>query len=178
MAAPSVSLLSWLRPEQIDISFAACTWRLEAVTAADWLGALAMDFDGLSGVFPGLIGDDRLEEMLEILKDGAQEHSDTMQEVARKALAAAGGRDWWWTLNLARRVVGQWIYVNGFLVRQGVRADSTTLPDWLDACYTWLWERCDENQKTALDIELSIPPRGVRASRKQVEQMMAAFQAD
>lgn len=176
MAEPSVSLLSWLRPENIVVAFAGQSWPLEAHTAADWLGAIAMDFDTLSGVFPGLIREDDVDAMLQLVKDHS--HGEAMQEVAQKVIQAAGGRDWWWTLNLAKKSLGNWILVNGFLVRQGVRADSTSFPDWLDASYTWLWDRADEDNRIKLDLELSLPPLSARRSGKANKRMLAAFQAD
>jgi hypothetical protein len=174
--APSVSILSWLRPEQIHVAFAQTQWRLQAHSAADWLGAIACDFDALSGVFPGLICDEELDAMQQLLRDPSQ--FDLMPDVARQVVQAAGGRDWWWSVNLTRRAMAGWIYINGVLVRQGVRADSTSFPDWMDACYSWMYERSDENGRAALDIELGLPPKGVRQGSKQTKQMLAAFQAD
>lgn len=176
MAAPSVNLLSWFRPEEVQVSFADRAWKLEAHTAADWLGAIAMDYDSLCGVFPGLIGDDDVDNMFTIACD--LEQCLGMTVVARKVVQAAGGRDWWWTVNLTRKAIGSWIYINGMLVREGIRADSIRLPDWLDACYTWFWEKGDDNQKTALDMELSMAPKGVKVSRRQRLEQAAAFQAD
>lgn len=176
MAAPSANVLAWLRPEQIQVGFAGRGWNLEASTAADWLGAIAMDFDTLSGVFPGLVADEDVDAISELAMEPASQ--ETMQEVARKVVQAAGGRDWWWSVNLTKAAIGNWIYVNGFLVRQGIRADSIGFPDWLDACYTWFWEKGDDNQKAALDATLSLPPRGVKVGRQKIEQMMADFAAD
>lgn len=176
MAEPSVNLLSWLRPEKIIVAYADRPWRLEARTAADWLGGMAMDFDTLSGIFPGLICDDDVDDMSQLLKTPG--HEEGLEDVARKVVQAAGGRDWWWTVSLAKKSLANWILVNGFLVRQGVRADAIGFPDWLDACYTWLWERGDEEQRTKLDIELSLPPRGARRSGAANRRMAEAFQAD
>lgn len=176
MRGQSVNLLAWLRPEQVHVSYAGRSWELEATCAADWIGAIIFDTDSLAGVFPGLIRDDDVEAMSTLLQD--PENLPGLQETARSVVQAAGGRDWWWTVNLIKRVIGQWIYVNGILVRQGVRADGIGLPDWLDACYTWLWERSDENERVALDAELSWAPKGVRHSKRQIEQMVADFAAD
>lgn len=176
MAAPSVNLLSWLRPDKIVVAYADRPWQLEAHTAADWLGGMAMDFDTLAGIFPGLICDDDVDEMSQLVKDPS--HREGLQAVAQKVVQAAGGRDWWWTINLAKKSLGNWIIVNGFLVRQGVRAESTPLPDWLDACYSWMWDRGDEEQRTKLDLELSLPPLGARRSSAANRRMLEAFQAD
>jgi hypothetical protein len=172
----SINVLAWLRPQQIKVHYAGRQWALEASTAADWLGAIAADFDDLSGVFPGTISDSDIDPMLESLKI-VDNHAGIV-DVARSVVQAAGGRDWWWTVNLTRKAVGSWIYFNGILVRQGVRADSIGLPDWLDACYTFLWEREDENAKVALDLELSTPPLGIGMSAARTRRMLAEFAAD
>lgn len=176
MAAPSVNLLSWLRPETVHVYFCDRAWQLRASTALDWLGAIALDTQQLAGVFPGLIADEDLDNMLQLMRDPS--NLEGMTQVATKVLQAAGGRDWWWTLNLSRKAISAWAQVNGILVRQGVRTESIGLPDWLDACYSMLWERGDENQKAALDAELSIVPAGMRVRGKAARQMLAAFQAD
>lgn len=176
MAAPSVNLLAWLRPERIHVAFAGAAWQMHASSAADWLGAISYDFDTLSGVFPGLVHDDELDAMYDLITDPSQ--LDSMPQVARNVVQAAGGRDWWWSVNLTRKALGGWIYFNGFLVRQGVRADSTSFPDWMDACYTFLWERTDENGRMALDLELGLPPRGVKLAATQTKQMLSDFAAD
>lgn len=176
MAGLSVNVLAWLRPERITVHFADHSWALEAKTAADWLGAIAMDFDNLSGVFPGLIQDSDVDKMLHALKD--IDNHVLLAGVARNVIQAAGGRDWWWTVNLVRKVMGTWMHLNGMLVRQGVYCDRTNLPDWLDACYTLIWERGDEKAQAALEMELSIPPLGVKPSTAQTRKMLADFQAD
>lgn len=176
MAAPDVNLRSWLAPEQIHVVFAGTSWRLQATTAGDWMAAIAYDFTNLSGVFPGLVCDEELDSMYELIRD--QDQLARMPAIAQQVVQAAGGRDWWWTVNLIRKATAGWIYINGVLVRQGIRAGSTSLPDWLDACYTWMYERNDENGRIALDTELGLPPKGVKGSAKQTREMLAAFQAD
>lgn len=99
---------------------------------------------------------------------------------ARVAVGRAGGRDWWWTVNLARKAVTGWPYIHGTLLLSGVDARRMPLPDWLDACYMMLWRAGDENGRTKLDTELSLLPAGVRIrqTRQQKEQMLNAFAAD
>lgn len=99
---------------------------------------------------------------------------------ARVAVGRASGRDWWWTVNLCRKAIGGWAYINGSLLLAGVSARTMPFGDWLDACYMLLWRGGDENARVKLDIELSVPPAGVvvRQSKQQKEQMLAAFAAD
>ena len=99
---------------------------------------------------------------------------------ARVAVGRGSGRDWWWSVNLIRKALGGWAYINGKLLLSGVSAKDVSLPDWLDACYMLLWSGCDEQGQIKLDLELSLPPAGVaiRRSKAEKEKMLAAFAAD
>lgn len=99
---------------------------------------------------------------------------------ARVAVGRGSGRDWWWSVNLARRALGGWAYINGKLLLGGVSARELPLPDWLDACYMLLWGNCDEQGRIKLDLELSMPPAGIaiRQSRAEKSKMVAEFAAD
>jgi len=99
---------------------------------------------------------------------------------ARVAVGRGGGRDWWWTVNLIKKALGGWAYVNGRLLLSGVRSWDVPLPDWLDACYMLLWSNLDEKERLKLDLELSLPPAGValRQSKTAKLKMLADFAAD
>jgi hypothetical protein len=160
-------------------TFAGYSWDIRHGNALDWIQAVAADVKGLSGVFPGMIGDDGAAAMLDLLltlPDAEQRRERT----ARKVLGRAGGRDWWWTCNLIGKIVGSWTYVNGMLIREGVKASEHSLPDWLDAAYTRLWEGCDDQGRVAFETELMIPPAGVRVAATLAEQKRGAlaFAAD
>lgn len=179
MVAPSVDLLALLRPTQVTVTVAGHPFVLGATTAAQWLGAMATDLQGLYGIMPGLILDDDLDVMDELMAT----HPDIEDRwfwAARTALGRAAGRDWWWAHNLSRKALGVWMYMNGMLLRQGVNAQTIAFPDWLDACYTMLWHNADEEHKTKLDLELSARPRGLptHEPKGSVRQMVAAFAAD
>lgn len=155
------------------------SFTLTAATAAQWLGALATDLENLQGIIPGIIDDEDLEPMWQL----AQRHPDIgnrWTNAARVALGRAGGRDWWWTLNLCRKALGIWVYTNGLLLRQGVNYHDISFPDWLDACYTLYWEHADEEKRAKLDMELSMRPRGIaiRQDGAQARRMAMDFAAD
>lgn len=179
MVAPSVDVLALLRPAQVTVTVAGIVFPLQATTASQWLGAIALDPEKLQGIMPGLIADDDLETMLDLMLTHP-DITDRWANAARTALGRAAGRDWWWVRNLSRRCLSIWIYVNGTLLRQNVDAKTMLFPDWLDACYTRLWENGDEDARTKLDLELNMRPAGVaiKRSRRQVQQEMAAFAAD
>lgn len=179
MVAPSADILALLRPPEVVVAVGGRPFTLTATTASQWLGAIALDMDGLAGIMPGLIEDQDLPAMLALM-DAHENIEDRWLYAARTALGRAGGRDWWWTLNLCRRSLNSWMYINGILLRQNVDAKKLGLPDWLDACYSMLWQASDEEQQTKLDLELSLPPRGVAIgrSRDRVKADLAAFAAD
>lgn len=179
MVAPSVDLLGLLRPSQVVVTIGGRPFALDASCASHWLSALATDATNLYGIVPGLIADDDLEAMQELIEIHPDIQTRWMH-AARTALGRAGGRDWWWTLNLGKRCLGTWIYINGILLRQGVDAKRMGLPDWLDACYTMLWQNGDEENRMRLDMELSMRPKGVAVhqSKAAVVSMLADFAAD
>ena len=179
MVAPSVDLLALLRPDRVSVTVAGHRFALEATTASQWLGAIATDIEGLYGIMPGLVQDDDLDLMQELV-DTHDDITTRWFYAARTALGRAGGRDWWWTWNLAGKALRTWIYINGILLRQGIDSRKMPLPDWLDACYTMLWQGADEEHRIKLDMELCLPPRGVAVKRtpEAAREMMQAFAAD
>jgi hypothetical protein len=179
VVAPSVDLLALLRPDQVGVTIAGHRFLLTATCASHWLGAIATDTQGLGGIVPGLVADDDLELMLDL----ASAHPDIESRwsaAARTALGRGAGRDWWWAWNLSKKALGAWIYVNGILLRQNVNAKSLSYPDWLDACYTMLWQGGDEQQQMKLDMELAMRPKGiaVATSAQATRRMLADFAAD
>lgn len=140
---------------------------------------MGFDLDGLSGVFPGSIGDSDVEAMYHISRD-VPDADSRWTNAARAALGRGSGRDWWWSRNLIKRSLQAWPYINGKLQLSGVRAHDTSLADWLDATYMLLWSGSDDKGRVKLDTELSMPPVGVaiRRSPAQTKQMLADFAAD
>lgn len=179
MAVPSVNLLALLRPTEVTVRIAGHPFVLDANSASQWLGAIALDLEDLAGIMPGLVAEDDLEAMGELV-DTHPDIEDRWRYGARTALGRAAGRDWWWALNLASKALKAWIYVNGILLRQGVDAKKMSFPDWLDACYTMLWQNADEEHQLKLDMELSMRPKGVvmTTSPAATRAMMAQFAAD
>ena len=152
---------------------------LTARTAAQWIGAIAMDTQGLYGLVPGLVADEDLS-IMEQLCDQHQDMSSRWFHAARTALGRAGGRDWWWCRNLTTHSLGAWAHINGMLLRQNVNVRQIGYADWLDACYSMLWANADEEHRIKLDLLLCTPPMGepVPQSPRQTRQMLAAFAAD
>lgn len=179
MVTPSVDLLGLLRPRQVVVNVTGVAFALQAHNASQWLGAVALDMEDLSGIMPGLVADDDLDAMEQIMEHTG-DIADRWQAAARTALGRAAGRDWWWARNLCRKALGTWMYTNGLLLRQNVSAKDMQLGDWMDACYTLYWQNADEAAQITLDLELSALPAGIRVrqSKASTKKMNAAFAAD
>lgn len=172
-------ILAQVRPARVSVTCHERSWALDLDTADHWLGAVGFDMDSLAGVFPGSIGDDDVDAMYHLaLSD--PDIDRRWRNAARVAVGRGSGRDWWWSVNLIRRALSGWPYINGKLLLSGVSARHMSLPDWLDACYMLLWGNCDEKERIKLDLELSMPPAGValRQSKEAKVRMAESFAAD
>lgn len=129
--------------------------------ASVWLDALRDDTEHLTGIFPGLVDDDSVDHMLSLWLE-IPDAGKRCELAARKLLARAARMDWVWAWNLMRLCLRGWLFINGMLLRQAIRADQMPLNDWLAAAYTLIYESKDEGGRVAFEQELSTPPRGVR----------------
>lgn len=161
------------------MTVAGIRFALEATSASHWLGAIAVDTRNLYGIMPGLIADQDLDTMHDLM-DSHPDIGDRWRYSAQVALGRAAGRDWWWALNLCHKALGSWIYTNGILLRQNVDAQKMQLGDWMDACYTLYWQNASEEDQMKLDMTLSMRPKGValRQSRAEIAKMVSDFAAD
>lgn len=142
--------------ERIWVTCAGRSWHLRRASAEDWIqAALSPE---LSGVFPGLVADSDAAECFDLWATVPDMHRRALN-VSRVALGRAARREWTWAYNMIQEASGCWTHLNGMLVRQGVRAGSELLPDWLDAAYTLLRETKDDKGRTALDTALSRTPK-------------------
>lgn len=175
----SGDLFGAVRPPQVAVTCFGHEWVLQLGNAHQWISALGYDLETLAGVVPGAVSDSDAEAMFQL----ALQHPDADRRwvnAARVAVGRAGGRDWWWTVNLSRKLLRSWPYVNGRLLLDGVKARELLLPDFLDAAYMLLWGNADEGGRMKLDLELQMLPKGVavRQSGQQRKAMMEAFAAD
>lgn len=171
-------VLAATRPTHVAVTSFGRSWDLELPHAAAWLGAIGFDLDELSGVFPGAIREDDLDAMWAL--SGDPDASRRWLNAARMSVQRGGGRDWWWTINLVRKALGIWPYLNGQLLLSGVDASKMPFASWLDAAFMLLWTNSDQEGRTKLELELSIRPKGVevRMSPAANKQMLDAFAAD
>lgn len=167
-----------IRPSQVAVTAFDRVWMLQGTSAHHWMGAILADPDSLAGVFPGMCADEDLEILLEL--SFAEDFTTRCTNTARVAVGRGAGRDWWWALNLVNKIFSGFPLVNGVMRREGVAIKDTDFPDYLDAVYSLLWERGDEEGRMKLDLELQLLPKGVaiRQSGAAKRAMAAAFASD
>lgn len=190
-------VLASTRPDRVTVGCLGRRWELALRTATQWIGAIGYDPDGLVGIFPGGVTDDDLDALWECSQQESSDGHNGMvrtqlarlddQDIerrwlnsARVAVTRGSGRDWWWSVNLTMRCLRMWPYVNGLLLLRGVDAAKMPFASWLDAAFMLLWERQDEEGRIKLDLELSMPPAGLRgkAASRANRKMMEGFAAD
>lgn len=177
-SGPGLNVFESVRPSQISVTAFGWQWELKDSSAYEWLGAVGFDLESLHGVFPGLLADDSTGDLWEFCHLGDFDKRCTL--AARAGLGRAAGKDWWWALNLARKILTGWPIINGIMLRQAIRPRDMELSDYLDAVYSLLYERGKDEDRMKLDFELAMLPRGVRVKQSPAARkaMLMAFAAD
>lgn len=175
---PGLNVFEAARPSDITVTAFGFTWTLDNGPAYHWIGAAGSDLDVLGGIFPGLTAADSLDDLWEFSSFGDFDKRCTL--AARMGLGRAAGKDWWWTVNMIRKILGSWPIINGVMLREGIRARELLLPDYLDAVYSYMWQHGKDEDRMKLDVELAQLPKGVRVKQSpaQVKAMLARFAAD
>ena len=145
------------RSDRLHVTGLGRLWTLDNPNALPWIhAALSPD---MAGIFPGMVVDAE-QDLFELLMSHP-EANVRCQRMARVALGRAAGREWHWAHNMIKESVGSWTHLNGKLVREGVRASDTSLPDWLDAAWTVFMELFDKKEQMSFQNRLrSIPATG------------------
>lgn len=166
------------RPTQLSVTAFGQTWDLLECSAYEWIGAVALSPQTLAGVFPGMCADEDVEALLDLSFE--PDFATRCSNAARVALGRAAGKDWWWAQNLITHIISGWPFFNGVMLREGMRAKDHYLADFLDATYTVLYERADDEGRMKLEVMLKTLPKGVgiRQTAQDRKEMMQAFAAD
>ena len=174
----NVNAFSTTRPDTVTVTAFKREWTLQGGTAYEWLGCIASDIKELTGIFPGMVAEEELDLLYQHVLD--EDFHDRCVRTARVALGRACGKDWWWAQNLCQKVLPGWSLINGILLREGVSAQHVGLADWMDAVYSLLWERSDQEQRMKLNVELSMMPAGVKVKQNSAarKRMLNDFAAD
>lgn len=152
-------------------------WKLRDAPASEWMQAVLTE--DMAGIWPGLVADDDAAELFDLWMSEPDMRRRCLN-VSRKALERAGNREWYWTLNLVREITSAWTHLNGKLVREGVRANRTSLDDYLDAAYTMFAELLKEKEFKAFETRLRRIPAGAHLVKPRMSSRadLLAFAKD
>lgn len=126
-------------------------WLLRDVPASTWMEATRTP--ELAGIFPGLVDNEDAEQIYRLWWT-EPDMATRCTRIARRALERAGNGEYQWTLNMIAEIRGSWTHLNGMLVRQGVRADSENLANYLDAAYTLMLQQLNDDGVKAMEARL------------------------
>lgn len=129
---------------------------IRGVPASVWLRVLMGG--GFAAVVPGMLDAADADRLDDAMWDG----DVTLAEVdaaRRDVITVAGGRDWWWTLNLLAVCRPVWATVHGRLASHGFRASVVPLGAALDALYVVCAEIAGGGRRE-LDRHLEMAPPG------------------
>lgn len=164
---------------ELTVSALTRHWRIPVVPAVAWLNAFSVDQDGLTGLFPGLISETDLDDMLDrlIAIPGSEVRC---KRAARMMLQRETRLEWVIAWNLLKICQNMRLWINGALLKQGVNSHNVTIGDWLNAAYVLMYESKDEKARVAFESELTQAPRGehVAVSAAQQRRSALAFAAD
>lgn len=174
-----VTDFTWsLKPWPVTAWWNGQGFDIPALPAVDWITAVFDEgrADWL-GVFPGLCGDSVREEVEQLILRGNLDDFDDLVSVARDALAAAAGRDWWVATALIGSVNGAWNVIGGEYVIRGVDAGTLSLSAWLDASLHLMLRAMDPKDHAMFLSQLELPPVEVRDEMPEPEIAADAFLA-
>lgn len=151
-------------------------WELQPVPASTWIRAAISD--DMAGIFPGLVSDDDAMELFELWLT-EPDMPRRCRTISQRALERASRREWHWAMNLCKEIDEAWTHLNGLLVREGVRADRTSLSDYLDAAYTLFQEKLKPDDFKAFEGRLRKLPSGIISKpRMSSKAELLAFAKD
>lgn len=154
---PGVDPLSSLRPFALIVTLGGRDYTVPPLHASDWLSVLLEEDLDLSGIIPGLLGEDDQAELSDaVWRDEVTE--EEIEEVCLDLIKETAGRDWWWVLHLLWSAASAWMVVYGRLVMQGVKPDELPLAAFLDALYLTCVQNMDKQQRSEFDRMLERPP--------------------
>lgn len=165
--------------DRIHVTAFGRGWFLRRAVASEWVAACSGP--ELAGVFPGLVRDGDIPAIWESML-GVPDFDRRCANVARVALAQGSGREWWWAYNMITEAKAAWVHLNGELILHGVNADTTNLPDWLDAAYVQMSKLLagDKEAQTRFNNRLGRVPTGVKGVRPKMSSRsdLQAFARD
>lgn len=172
--------------ESSTVTFCGDLWPYRVPAAHEWIAAVHTDPKDLSRIFPGLLAEERVDDMMDIVNSTVWDEEQfadierRWRNVARVILTRHTGREWWRALNLINKCLEMWTGVNGSLLLSGCDAQTMTIDSWLDAAYVHLMRTSDDEGRQKIEFDLNKVPKGVPMPRNSmsIKNALAKFAAD
>jgi hypothetical protein len=172
-----------LSPAEIVVVFAGRRLVVPAMRADGWLAVL-MDPDAqVDDIFPGLLPIAGQELVWEAVDDG-ETTPEAVAGLALEVLTQAAGRPYWEVQRLVGIAVQHWEVLGTELLLSGVRAETVTLGEWLNALFVVLLRQVAQSDpksghQRAVMVQQQIqrPPFEVMAEEFDEEAEAALFLA-
>lgn len=146
-----------LRPAPVLVTAGAAHLTVMPAMADVWIEALTAG-DPVRAIVPGMCDAAGQEDLALALVHGRATAGDII-DAAWSAMAAAGGREWWVVMRLARVSVQPDVFATMLL--DGLRPDTVTLAAWLACTYRVCTRNSEEKDRNQFDFDLLNPPPGV-----------------
>lgn len=178
MASSKFNLAASTSPQPVRVEAAGRAYTIPSLPAADWILAIADD-EPITAVFPGLLGKDDYQRVVDLLSDGKLDTLE-LRRPAFEAVSAASGFRWWEAWNLVgmcthdARIIGE-------LTLRGIDPSAMPFSRWCAALYALNLRGLDEKEQQKWIAKFTFPPplaeaMDEAASGDSFEDMIKGFQ--
>lgn len=143
------------------------------MTAAEWLTVLMVENLELDDIFPGLLDEDGVEVVEDLIIDGTLDLEE-FQELVLSVIEVASARPWWVTLRLVEAARGSWDILGGEMGLRGVDPTRLSLSAWLDVLLLIIIRSMDQKDVQMFTLKLEAPPPQAQQDAEQSMEMPAA----
>lgn len=148
-----------LRPWPVAVTWEGQEYEIPALPAADWLSVLMVEQLHLDDVFPGLLPEDQVQGVEEVLATTDPDVDEFLQ-FSLDIVETISGRRWWVALRLIELARLSWDVIGGEMALKGVDPDRVSLSCWLDQLLLVALRNMEPKDITMFTMKLESPPPG------------------
>lgn len=165
-----------LSPYSVLLTVAGQDMEIPALPAADWLAILMVDSPDLDDIFPGLLCEEDIDLVDELIIDRELD-LDECEDIVLSIIEIVSARPWWVTIKLIETARISWDMIGGELALRGVDPTHISLSSWLDALLLTVIKNMDPKEVTMWCMKLEAPPPDVKVDESEMEMDSSQFMA-
>jgi len=170
-----IDVVAALRPAAVEVELDGYSYEIPPLAADVWIEAVVSN-DAFA-ILPGLLCPEDEDDILGRLADDGLE-LDEIRTVARHALGAASGRDWWEAQHLILGAANAWDSFGGALLLRGVDLTSLSIAAFCSMVYSLATRDMDKGDRLKFDMDIKrVPLDAVEEEGAGEEGWAAAFRA-